>query len=149
MASTLAKSLSTGCGRACPVAVCQARGAAGPLLGEFVTAGGGSAGGHLAALLATDYQYLKLAARSPTDIRGVIAISGVTVARVPEILAAGAHGVHVGQDDMPVAEVRELVGPEMLIGLSTHAPAEIDAVDAALFCRKRVLKFSKSTRCRS
>ncbi len=41
--------------------------------------------------------------------------------------AAGADGVHVGQDDMPVSEVRELVGPDMLIGLSTHAPAEIDA----------------------
>jgi thiamine-phosphate pyrophosphorylase len=46
-------------------------------------------------------------------------------------LEVGADGVHVGQDDMPVAEVRELVGPDMLIGLSTHAPAEIDAVDAA------------------
>jgi thiamine-phosphate pyrophosphorylase len=45
---------------------------------------------------------------------------------------AGADGVHVGQDDMPVAEVRELVGPDMLIGLSTHARGEIDAVDAAL-----------------
>jgi thiamine-phosphate pyrophosphorylase len=44
----------------------------------------------------------------------------------------GADGVHVGQDDMPVAEVRELVGPEMLIGLSTHAPEEIDAVDRGL-----------------
>jgi thiamine-phosphate pyrophosphorylase len=44
----------------------------------------------------------------------------------------GADGVHVGQDDMPVAEVRELVGPDMLIGLSTHAPEEIDAVDAGL-----------------
>jgi thiamine-phosphate pyrophosphorylase len=43
-----------------------------------------------------------------------------------------ADGVHVGQEDMPVEEVRELVGPEMLIGLSTHAEAEIDAVDAAL-----------------
>jgi thiamine-phosphate pyrophosphorylase len=42
-------------------------------------------------------------------------------------LQAGADGVHVGQDDMPVAEVRELVGPDMLIGLSTHSPREIDA----------------------
>jgi thiamine-phosphate pyrophosphorylase len=42
---------------------------------------------------------------------------------------AGADGVHVGQDDMAVAEIRELVGPDMLIGLSTHAPAEIDAAD--------------------
>jgi len=43
---------------------------------------------------------------------------------------SGADGVHVGQEDMPVAEVRALVGPDMLIGLSTHAPAEIDAVAA-------------------
>jgi thiamine-phosphate pyrophosphorylase len=47
-------------------------------------------------------------------------------------IEAGADGVHVGQEDMGVAEVRELVGPDMLIGLSTHAPEEIDAGDAAL-----------------
>jgi len=47
-------------------------------------------------------------------------------------LESGADGVHVGQEDMPVAEVRDLVGPDLLIGLSTHAPAEIDAVDPAL-----------------
>jgi thiamine-phosphate pyrophosphorylase len=45
---------------------------------------------------------------------------------------AEADGVHVGQDDMPVAQARELVGPEMLIGLSTHTPEQIDAVDASL-----------------
>jgi thiamine-phosphate pyrophosphorylase len=45
---------------------------------------------------------------------------------------AGADGVHVGQDDMPVAQVREVVGPEMLVGLSTHSPEQIDAVDANL-----------------
>jgi thiamine-phosphate pyrophosphorylase len=45
-------------------------------------------------------------------------------------LAAGADGVHVGQEDMPVAQVRDLVGPDLLIGLSTHAPAEIDAATA-------------------
>lgn len=39
---------------------------------------------------------------------------------------SGADGLHVGQDDMPVAEAREIVGPDMLIGLSTHAPEEID-----------------------
>ena len=39
---------------------------------------------------------------------------------------AGAAGVHVGQEDAPVGEVRELVGPDMLIGLSTHAREEID-----------------------
>ena len=46
-------------------------------------------------------------------------------------LAAGADGAHVGQDDMPVAEVRALVGEDLLIGLSTHAHAEIDAAGEA------------------
>jgi len=51
----------------------------------------------------------------------------------PDIaLAASADGVHVGQDDMPPAAVRELVGADMLIGLSTHSPQEIDAVDASV-----------------
>jgi thiamine-phosphate pyrophosphorylase len=45
-------------------------------------------------------------------------------------LAAGADGVHVGQDDMPVAQVREIVGADLLVGLSTHAPAEIDRAAA-------------------
>jgi thiamine-phosphate pyrophosphorylase len=45
---------------------------------------------------------------------------------------ARADGVHVGQDDIPATEVRELVGPEMLIGLSTHSPAQIDAIDASV-----------------
>jgi thiamine-phosphate pyrophosphorylase len=47
-------------------------------------------------------------------------------------LQAEADGVHVGQDDMPVDEVRELVGADLLIGLSTHSPQQIDAVDASL-----------------
>jgi len=47
-------------------------------------------------------------------------------------LEAGADGIHIGQDDMPVADVREIVGPELLIGLSTHSPGEIEAVDPAL-----------------
>jgi thiamine-phosphate pyrophosphorylase len=42
-------------------------------------------------------------------------------------LAVGADGVHVGQDDMPVADARALVGDEMLIGLSTHSEAQIEA----------------------
>jgi thiamine-phosphate pyrophosphorylase len=41
--------------------------------------------------------------------------------------AAGADGVHVGQDDAPVAEARAAVGPQRLVGLSTHTPAQVDA----------------------
>jgi thiamine-phosphate pyrophosphorylase len=44
-------------------------------------------------------------------------------------LAAGcdADGVHLGQEDMPVADARAIVGPERLIGLSTHSVSQIDA----------------------
>jgi thiamine-phosphate pyrophosphorylase len=45
-------------------------------------------------------------------------------------LEAGADGVHVGQQDMPIGQARALVGAELLIGLSTHEPTEIDAVAA-------------------
>jgi thiamine-phosphate pyrophosphorylase len=44
--------------------------------------------------------------------------------------AANADGVHVGQDDMPVAEARALVGADVLLGRSTHTPAQVD--DAAV-----------------
>jgi thiamine-phosphate pyrophosphorylase len=42
-------------------------------------------------------------------------------------LAAGADGVHVGQEDMPVSEARDRVGAELLAGLSTHSPEQFDA----------------------
>ena len=42
-----------------------------------------------------------------------------------------ADGVHVGQDDFPVAEVRRLIGPNKLIGLSTHGPEQAAAAVAA------------------
>ncbi len=38
------------------------------------------------------------------------------------VAAAGADGVHVGQDDVPVDEARAIVGAERLVGLSTHTP---------------------------
>jgi thiamine-phosphate pyrophosphorylase len=42
-------------------------------------------------------------------------------------LECGADGVHVGQDDEPVESVRRAVGASLLIGLSTHSPAQVDA----------------------
>jgi len=47
--------------------------------------------------------------------------------RTDVALASGADGVHVGQDDMPAADVRRLAGDDLIIGLSTHSPAQIDA----------------------
>ena len=40
---------------------------------------------------------------------------------------AGAAGVHVGQDDLPVEAARRLAGPHALVGLSTHDAAQIAA----------------------
>jgi len=41
--------------------------------------------------------------------------------------AAGADGVHVGQDDVTVADARGAMGSDRLVGLSTHSPEQIDA----------------------
>ena len=46
-------------------------------------------------------------------------------------LMVDADGVHVGQDDYPVAEVRKLIGPDKLIGLSTHNPEQAQAAGPA------------------
>ena len=42
-------------------------------------------------------------------------------------LECEADGVHVGQDDAPAALARRILGPGAVVGLSTHAPAELDA----------------------
>jgi thiamine-phosphate pyrophosphorylase len=45
--------------------------------------------------------------------------------RVEAAKAIGADGVHLGQDDMPPAEARRILGPEAVIGLSTHDREEV------------------------
>jgi thiamine-phosphate pyrophosphorylase len=42
-------------------------------------------------------------------------------------LAVGADGVHVGQDDAPAALARQILGADAIVGLSTHAPADLAA----------------------
>jgi len=42
-------------------------------------------------------------------------------------ITAGADGVHLGQEDVPVPEARQQVGRDVLIGLSTHSPEQFDA----------------------
>jgi thiamine-phosphate pyrophosphorylase len=43
------------------------------------------------------------------------------------VVACDADGVHVGQDDATPAAARAAVGPERIVGRSTHAPAQADA----------------------
>ena len=43
--------------------------------------------------------------------------------------AAGADGVHIGQDDGAVSAARDAVGEERVIGLSTHSETQVDAAE--------------------
>ena len=45
-------------------------------------------------------------------------------------LECGAAGVHVGQDDAPPSLCRRLLGPDALVGLSTHSPEQLAAAAA-------------------
>ena len=40
-------------------------------------------------------------------------------------------GVHLGQDDLPLAEARAILGPRALIGISTHSDGELNAAQGA------------------
>lgn len=46
-------------------------------------------------------------------------------------LAVAADGIHIGQDDLPAEKTRELVGEEMIIGLSTITREQADEAEAA------------------
>ena len=52
----------------------------------------------------------------------VIVNDRVDVARL-----SGADGVHVGQDDLPPATAREQLGPEAVVGFSTHTVTQVEA----------------------
>ncbi|MGL4288009.1 MAG: thiamine phosphate synthase [Phreatobacter sp.] len=52
--------------------------------------------------------------------------------RVDVALAAGADGVHVGQDDMGVADARRLLGDEAIIGLTITSTQEAEAAAVEL-----------------
>jgi thiamine-phosphate pyrophosphorylase len=47
--------------------------------------------------------------------------------RVDLAVMSGAHGAHVGQDDLPPKEARDLLGSEKIVGYSTHDVAQVTA----------------------
>ncbi|MEE9613884.1 MAG: thiamine phosphate synthase, partial [Thermodesulfobacteriota bacterium] len=80
--------------------------------------GGGTASG----------EFLKMA----KTLREITAARGATFIvndRVDVALMSGADGVHLGDEDLPVAEARKILGKEKIIGFSTHTVEE--AVEAA------------------
>jgi thiamine-phosphate pyrophosphorylase len=73
-------------------------------------------------------QILEAAAR----IRAVLAGSTcrfILNDRADLAVLANADGVHVGQDDLSPADVRAVLGPDRLIGLSTHTDAQVRAAE--------------------
>lgn len=74
-------------------------------------------------------EYLKTA----LDVRAVTAGSGtkLIVNDDPDVaVEAGADGVHLGQDDMDVAEARKRYPKLGIIGLSTHNPTQAKSAEA-------------------
>ncbi|ABN51836.1 MAG TPA: thiamine phosphate synthase [Hungateiclostridium thermocellum] len=62
-------------------------------------------------------------------IREMTLDSGVTFIvndNIDIAMMVKADGVHIGQDDLPIEKVRELVGDEMIIGISTHSPTQAE-----------------------
>lgn len=62
-------------------------------------------------------------------------------------IACGADGVHVGQEDMAAAQVRQRVGDGMMIGVSVHSVEEaVEAVKNGADCLGVGAMFSTSTK---
>jgi thiamine-phosphate pyrophosphorylase len=66
-------------------------------------------------------------ARAIKQALGPLSVPFVVNDRVDVALAAGADGVHLGQDDMAVADARRLLGPGAIIGLSVKNTGEAEA----------------------
>jgi thiamine-phosphate pyrophosphorylase len=63
------------------------------------------------------------------QIRAMTQEAGVTFIvndNIDIAILVKADGVHIGQDDLPIEKVRELVGEKMIIGLSTHSPKQAE-----------------------
>lgn len=63
------------------------------------------------------------------QIRQLTRTAGVTFIVndfVDVALLVDADGVHVGQDDLPVGEVKKLLGGDKIVGLSTHSPSQAE-----------------------
>ncbi|MBT8484698.1 MAG: thiamine phosphate synthase [Phycisphaerales bacterium] len=87
-------------------------------------------------------------ARARSLVRRAAPATTVIVNDRPDIaVLSGAHGVHVGQDDLPAAAVRRLVGPDLLVGVSTSRldQAERARHDGADYCGIGPM-FSSSTK---
>jgi len=86
-----------------------------------------------AALLALSDD-VREAARRGAARRG--ALARVIVNRRADVaMASGVDGVHLGFDGMTASDARSLLGPDALVGVSAHAPAELDSQGGASYAQ--------------
>jgi thiamine-phosphate pyrophosphorylase len=78
------------------------------------------------AKLASGSELLELA-RSLVTLATAVDAQVIVNDRADIARLAGAAGVHVGQDDLPPAAVRRVVGEGAIVGLSTHTPEQLEA----------------------
>ncbi len=73
---------------------------------------------------------LLVAARAVGEMSRARGTTFIMNDRVDIAMLSGADGVHLGQDDLPFAAARKLVGAKMIIGISTHTIDQACAAEA-------------------
>jgi len=91
------------------------------LIGEAVR--GGATVVQLRAKNLSSRDFLELGLRT-ADLLARTGVPLLVNDRVDVALACGAAGVHLGQEDMPVNQVRRILGPDRIIGVSVNTPEE-------------------------
>jgi thiamine-phosphate pyrophosphorylase len=94
-----------------------------------------AAGGATLCQLRDKHRSTRVMVDEARAIKQSLASSGIPLVvndRIDVALAAGADGVHVGQDDMMVEDARRLLGPRALIGLSVKTVAQAEAAPVHL-----------------
>ncbi len=122
------RTLSTGIFVVTDSLQCRARGLVGTVL-DAVNAGVKTV--QIREKSASACEFLELVVRVATAVEGkatVLVNDRVDVYLAAQTAGADVHGVHVGQDDLPVSLVRSIVGTRAIVGLTANSAAHLKAV---------------------
>ena len=73
----------------------------------------------------SDAEFLRLARTAVSRLRNRVRV--IINDRIDICTLSGAAGVHLGQDDLPPYQARRILGPEAVIGYSTHSVSDLTA----------------------
>src|SRR6266545_1393049 len=63
----------------------------------------------------------------PLAVLAAFLAGGATLLQLRDKSLSNADGVHVGQEDLAVEEARRILGPDAVVGVSTHDEGQIEA----------------------